>query len=335
MKVSVVGAGAIGGLIAEAFTRADHAVTLVARGAHFAAIKADGLRVRAAAVAGSPASDAVYRLPATDDPSALGVQDVVVIALKAYSIGAMLPQLASQIGPETIVIPAINGLPWWYFARHPAGAQFANGHDGHEWHIDCLDPDRALERAIDPKHLIGCVVHAAGEVTGPGCVQSTAGKLFFLGELDGVETPRVSRVVQALRAGGSDARVSPRIRNESWMKLIGNMSYNPIAALTLARMNEINGNDALLDCIRVQMQEAMAVAQHFGEPITMSIDERIGLARTIGASKISMHQDIERARPLEIDAIVTSVLELARKARISTPMIATIHALLAERARHI
>jgi 2-dehydropantoate 2-reductase len=325
MNVAIIGAGAIGGLMAEAFARGGQHVSLVARGEHLRGLREHGLRVRSGPDA---ASETTYRLNATDDPASLGVQDVIVIALKAYAVGPMLAQLAPQIGPDTVVIPAINGLPWWYFERHPMAAQFAN------WRIDCLDPAGEYVRALDSRHLMGCVVHAAAEVIAPGCVQSTAGKLYFLGELDGSESPRVMRIAQALRDGGSDARVSPRIRNDIWMKLIGNMSYNPIAALTLARMNDINGNDALLACIRTQMLEAMAVAEHYGEPITMSVDERIKLARTIGASKISMHQDIERGRPLEIDAIVTSVLELAAKAKIETPMITTIHALIAERAKH-
>lgn len=321
MKVCIVGAGAIGGLMAESFARGGATVSLVARGAHLAGLQAAGLRIRDAGI------ESTFRLAASDDPAAFGPQDVVVLALKAYGLGPMLGRLAPLIGPDTTVLPAINGLPWWYFLRHPRG--FAG------WRIDCLDPAGEMAAAVDPARIVGCVVHAAGEVVAPGVVQNTSGRLYFMGELDGTRSARVEAIAAAVRAGGSDVRISERIRNDIWMKLIGNMSYNPIAALTLARMNEINDNPALIAVIRAQMLEAMAVAEHYGEPITMSVDERIALARTIGSSKISMHQDIERGRPLEIDAIVTSVLELGRKAGIATPTIEAVHALLAERARHI
>lgn len=320
MRVAIVGAGAIGGLMGAAFARGGHDVTLLARGAHLAALRADGLAIRTAE------RTETLRLPACESPAECGVQDVVVIALKAHGIPAMLPRLAPMIGPATTVVPAINGVPWWYFARHP------RGWDG--WRIDCLDPDGAMARALPAEHILGCVVHAAGEVVAPGVVSATSSQLYFLGEPDGARTARLAAIARGLRDGGADARESTDIRNDIWMKLIGNMSYNPVAALTLARMDEINANEAILDVIRAQMAEAMRVAEHYGERISMTIEERIAIARTIGRSKISMHQDIERGRPLEIDAIVTSVLELARKAGIATPTIAAVHALLAERARH-
>lgn len=321
MRVAIIGAGAIGGLLAGTFTRAGADVVLIARGAQLAALKAAGLRVRA------NGRDEHFALPVADDPAAFGRQDAVVIALKGYSIGPMLPRIAPLLGPDTAVVPAINGIPWWYFERHP---RFPQG-----GRLECLDPDGEMARVLDSRHLVGCVVHAAGEVVEPGVVAlTTVAQPYFLGELDGAATPRLAALAASLREGGAQITVTANIRNAIWTKLIGNMSYNPVAALALARMSDINANAGLLRCIRVQMEEAVRVAEFYGETIAMSIDERIAIAHTLGHSKVSMHQDLERGRPMEIDGIVTSVLELARKAGIATPMIDTIHALIAERARH-
>lgn len=321
MKIVVVGAGAIGGLLAGAFAAAGHEVGVVARGPHLEAIRANGLTVR------WTGRDAVcYRLDAADAPEHFGPQDAVVIALKAYSIGAMLPRLAGLLKPQTAVVPAINGIPWWYFARHGGPLEGTR--------IACLDPDGAMLRALDAKHIVGCVVHTAAEVVEPGVVLHTSGTLHFLGELDGRITPRLAAICGALEAGGLQGKPVANIRNEIWMKLIGNIAYNPLATLTLARMHEVNGNPALVAVIRTLMTETMAVAEAYDQPITLSIDERIELARKIGSSKVSMHQDLEKGRPMEIDAISGVVVELARKAGIATPTIDAIHALIEERARH-
>lgn len=320
MRVGVVGAGAIGGLLAANFARAGADVVLVARGAHLDALATRGLTVR------TGTTDEPFRLAAHATPATAGRCDLVVIALKAYSIRDMLPRLAPMLGPDTAVMPAINGMPWWYFERHP---RYPEG-----GRIECLDPDGAMARALEARRIVGCVVHSAGEVIAPGVVlRTTPREPYFVGEPDGTDTPRLRAIVEALAAGGAAVSPTPAIRNAVWTKLIGNMSYNPIAALTLARMGDIHASEGLLDCIRALMREAMQVAAHYGETIAMTVEERIGIARTLGNSKISMHQDLERGRPLEVDAIVTSVLELGRRAGIATPMIAAVHALLAERAR--
>jgi 2-dehydropantoate 2-reductase len=321
MKIAIVGAGAIGGLLAGCLADAGEEVSLVARGAHLAALQANGLTVR-----WLDQQERIYRLPAVDDPGRLSPQDVVFIALKAYAIGDMLPRIAPIVREHTAVIPAINGLPWWYFAR------IGGAREGER--VECLDRDGSMVRALDAKHIIGCVIHGAGEVVAPAIVQHTSSRLFILGELDGQMTPRLEAIGRALTKGGLEPKLTPRIRNEIWMKLIGNLSYNPLAALTLSRMNEINQDEALLDTIRILMQESMAVSEAYGEPVRLSIEGRIAIARTIGNSKISMHQDLERGRPMEIDAIIGSVAELARKAGIATPMIDAFHALIKARARH-
>jgi 2-dehydropantoate 2-reductase len=321
VRICVVGAGAIGGLVGAWFARAGHDVCLVARGAHLDAIRKNGL----ALVEGD--KQTVFRLRASDDPGAFDVQDAVFICLKTYSIAAMLPRLKTLVGADTVVVPAINGLPWWYF--HKEGGKL----DGRP--VDCLDPAGAMLSALDPGHIVGCVVHAAAEVREPGVVKHTAGRLFVLGEPDRTLSARAERLTAAMNAAGFEAKLAPDIRVEIWTKLVGNLSYNPVAALTLARMNDINGNEALLGLIRALMEEAMRVAEAHGARVPMTVEERIGISRKLAGAKISMHQDVERRRPIETEAIVGAVVELARKAGIATPMIDAVYALIAERARHL
>jgi 2-dehydropantoate 2-reductase len=251
----------------------------------------------------------------------------VFLCLKTYSIAAMLPRLAPLVGPDTVVVPAINGVPWWYF--HAEGGE----RDGAA--IECLDPQGRMLAALDPRHIVGCVVHGAAEVTGPGVVSHTAGRRFILGEPDRSRSGRAVRLAAAMTDAGFDATVAADIRVEIWTKLIGNLSYNPVAALALAWMDEINANPGLLALIRVLMEEAMRVAQAYGVRVPMTVEERIGIARQLGRAKISMHQDVERGRPLEVDAIIGAVAELARRAAVATPTIDAVHALVAERSRHL
>jgi 2-dehydropantoate 2-reductase len=321
MKICVVGAGAIGGLVAAWFARSGHEVCLVARGAHLDALRENGLALLA------KGEREVFRLPASDDPSAFGAQDAVFLCLKTYSIGAMLPRMKPLVGSDTVVVPAINGLPWWYF--HAEGGKF----DGQP--VACLDPTGTLFQALDPRHILGCVVHAAAEVTQPGVVEHTAGRLFILGEPDRARSARAERLVAAMNAAGFDAKLAADIRVEIWVKLTGNLSYNPVAALALARMDEINGNEGLLALIRSLIEETMRVAEAYGVRVPMTIDERIAIAKQLAGAKISMHQDIEKRRPLEVDAIIGAVVELARKAGVATPMTDAVYALIAERARHL
>lgn len=321
MKICIVGAGAIGGWIGAWMARAGNEVSLVARGEHLRVLRDSGLTFQ------SGGQDTRFKVAASSEPADFGSQDVVFIGLKAYSIGSMLPRLAPLVGPDTVVVPAINGLPWWYF--HGAGGPM----DGES--IACLDPERRMFADLDPSRIVGCVVHGAAQVIAPGTIRHTAGNLFILGEPDGSESPRVLRLSSTMREAGFDAPVTREIRQEVWMKLIGNLSYNPIAALTLAWMNEINANERLLAVIRQMMVESMRVAEALGIRISMSIERRIAIARDIGRSKISMHQDVDKGRPLETDAIVGAVVELARRLGVDTPVIDVVHALIEERARHL
>ena len=321
MKVCVVGAGAIGGLVASGFARAGHEVSLVARGAHLDALRAKGLTF----ISGEKRE--VFRLRASDDPGELGAQDAVFVCLKTPSIAAMLPRLAPLVADDTVVVPAINGLPWWYFYRE--GGKL----DGQP--VACLDPEGTLFRALDPRHILGCVVHAAAQVPEPGVVRHTAGREFLIGEPDRSKSARAGRLVEAMSAAGFDARLAADIRLEIWVKLVGNLSYNPVAALALAHMNDIHGSVPVLALVRAIMEEGMRVAEAYGERIPVTVEERIAIAKKLAGAKISMHQDVERRRPLEVDAIVGAVVELARKAGIATPMTDAIHALIAERAKHL
>ena len=321
MKVCVVGAGAIGGLIASGFARSGHEVCLVARGAHLEALRARGLTLL------SGEKREVFRLRASDEPSELGAQDAVLLCLKTHSIAAMLPRMKGLLGRDTVVVPAINGLPWWYFYKE--GGKL----DGQA--VACLDPSGALFEALDPRHILGCVVHAAAQVAEPGVVRHTAGREFLIGEPDRSKSARAERLVSAMNAAGFETTLAADIRVEIWTKLIGNLSYNPVAALALAQMNDIHGSEPLLGLIGAMMREGMQVAEAYGVRVPVSVEERIGIAKKLAGAKISMHQDIEKRRPLEVDAIVGAVAELARKAGVATPMIDAVHALIAERAKHL
>ena len=319
MKCCIVGAGSIGGVLGGRLAAAGHVVSLVARGDHLRALRTQGLALRDADGVRS------YKLAASDSPGDLGSQDVVFIALKGYSIGPMLPRLAPLLRPDTAVVTAINGIPWWYFCRE--GGRF----DGMA--VECLDPDGAMLRALDPRHLLGCVVHAAAEVVAPGVVHHTGGRDLIIGEIDGNATPRLQAIAAALEGAGLRATVSRRIRDDTWTKLIGNTSYNPVAALTGALMSEINADAGLIELIRRMMIEAMQVANAHGARIKVTLDERLALARKLGDAKISMLQDLEKGRPLEIDGIVTAVCELGRKAGVATPTIDGVEALVRSRVK--
>lgn len=325
MKICIVGAGGIGATIGGRLARAGQRVSLVARGVHLQALRERGLRL----VDHVDQRDDTLALPAHDEParlaSELGAQDVIVIALKAHAIAAMLPRLAPLLHPDTVVIPAINGLPWWYF--HKDGGAL----DGQS--IGALDPAGSMFAALDCTHIVGCVVHVAAEQRAPGEVHHTGGRQLMLGEPDRSRSERLQRVCAVLTEAGFEAVASDDIRRDVWWKLLGNLSFNPVAALTGYLMNRIIDDEGVLDVIRAVMREGMAVSAHYGYPMPMTPDQRIDVARQLGAAKISMLQDIEQRRRLELDAIVGSVIELAERAGIAVPTTRVLHALTQARAR--
>lgn len=321
MRVCGVGAGGIGATLGARLALAGNEVSLVARGAKLAALQDRGLRL----IDHVDGRDQRLQLRAASDPAELGTQDLVVIALKAYSIPGMAARLAPLIGPDTVVLPAINGLPWWYFHKHPGPLA--------ERSLRSLDPRGELFALIDPDRILGCVVHVAAELRAPGEVHHTAGRRLIVGEPDNSDSPRLRAVCAALDAAGFEAVASRDIRLDVWTKLIGNLSFNPVAALTGYLMNEICADEGVLEVIRAMLLEGMAVAAHIGVNIGMTPDQRIDLARQLGAAKISMLQDLEQRRPLELAAIVGAVMELADWAGIAVPTVRHIHGLTAARAR--
>ena len=325
MKFCVVGAGAIGGVLAARLAHAGFETSVIARGAHLHAIREHGLTLK------SLDGPLNVRVAASDNPAALaakiGPQEVVFIALKAHQIPAMLPLLAPLIEPETVVVPAINGVPWWYFFRE--GGRF----DGEP--VRTLDPQGTLFAQLDPHHIVGCVVHASGEVTGPGEVTWNGQKLFVLGEPDGSLSRRLNGLADALHQTGLEPRISERIRDDVWMKMIGNTSFNPVAALTRARMDRICASPDLIAFIRTVMEEMTRVADAYGIRQLVSIDKRLEIAKSIGPVKISMHQDLDLGRSMEVDAIVGAFIELAQKVDVPTPLTAALYGMLAELARNV
>ena len=321
MRVAVVGAGSIGAVLGAKLAATGHDVTLIARGAHLAAIRGDGLTL----VDKVGKHSGNYRLPAGEDPAALGAQDLIIIGLKAHAIAAMLPRMQALIGDDTIVVPAINGLPWWYF--YGAGGALEGTT------LRSLDPRGSMFADLAPRHILGCVVHIAAEVRAPGEVHHTNGARIILGEPIGGISERLQRICAALDAAGLDAIRSSDIRLDVWTKLVGNLSFNPIAALTGYLMSEIVADEDVLDVIRAMMREGMQVSEHYGVRIPMTVEQRIDLARQLGAAKISMLQDLEQRRQLELDAIVGSVIELAECAAIAVPTIRHVHALTQARVR--
>jgi len=318
MKICVVGAGSIGGLIAAYLKRAGFDTSVVARGEHLRAIQQHGLTVV------EPEGRFTVQLPASDDPAAFGVQEIVFIGLKAHQIPDMLPRIKPLIGPHTVVVPAINGLPWWYFFRE-GGPQ-----DGSA--IRCLDPQGNMLAELDSHHIVGCVVHAAAEVSSPGEIRSNGRRTFYLGEPDRSLSRRLNALADAMVRGNLEVHVSEDIRAEVWMKLIGNLTFNPVAALTRANLTQICDNPGLIDYIRRIMEEANRVSDAYGVPQVVTIDKRLEIARGVGPVRSSMLQDIEAGRSMEIEPIIGSVVELARYKNIPTPFMDSLYAMINELA---
>ena len=315
-KIGVVGAGAIGGVLAAYFARAGFATSVVARGAHLQAIHAKGIQITA------PTEQFSAAVHASDDPAAFGVQDVLFIGLKAHQIPAMLPRLLPMIGPQTLVVPAINGIPWWYF--------YCEGGSHAGTHIDCIDRGGAAMQQLDSRHLVGCVVYAAAEVVAPGEIRSNGNRLFHLGEPDGSLSPRLRALGEAMTRAGHTPKLTQRIRDEIWVKLIGNTSFNPIAALTRANLHQICDNPALIALIRSVMEEMNHVCAAYGIPPLVSIDRRLEMARAVGPVKSSMLQDLERGRSMEIEPLVGAVVELAGRVKIAVPNIELLYGMIRE-----
>jgi 2-dehydropantoate 2-reductase len=315
MKVCVVGAGAIGGLVGVKLALAGEDVTLVDIGVQLDAIRKNGLKL-----IGPDGKEEVARPgKAVSSVAEAGPQDLVVLALKTQHIASVAKTLGAVLGPETVLVPVQNGLPWWYFQRH------GGPYEGRR--LETCDPTGEIGAAIDPARIIGCVVYPAGEVIAPGVVKHVEGDRFPLGELDGKETDRVKRVSEVFTKAGLKAPVLNNIRSEIWLKLWGNMSFNPISALTHATLVDICQYPLTRDLAAKMMTEAQVIANKLGIEFRVPLEKRIAGAEKVGKHKTSTLQDVEHGRSLELDTIIGSVIELGKLVGVPTPHIDTVFAL--------
>ena len=319
MKVCIFGSGATGGYLGVELARAGAEVSLVARGAHLEAIRRNGLKLLI------DGEERVAHAPATDDPTELGPQDYVIIGLKAHSIPGAVEKIAPLLGNDTAVVTASNGIPYWYFHDH--GGPFRNTV------LQTVDPDGKQWQVLKPERAIGCIVYPATEVVEPGVVKHVYGNKFPLGEPSGERTERVERLAALMTQAGLDAPVLDRIRDEIWLKLWGNLCFNPISALTHATLDIIASDPGTRAVAKAMMTEAQQIAETFGVRFRVDIERRINGAGRVGAHKTSMLQDLERGRPMEIDALVAVVQEMGQLTGIATPTIDTVLALVRQRAK--
>lgn len=318
MKVCIFGAGAIGGYLAVRMANAGVDVSVVARGPNLAAIREHGLRLRI------DGREEVAKVAASDSAADLGPQDYVFTTLKAHSLPPVVERMAPLFGPDTAFVTAMNGVPYWYF----------HGLEGQGWRtVEAVDPGGAVSKAIPPARAIGCVVYPATESPEPGVVEHQDGDRFTLGEPDGSKSERVNALAQAMKEAGFKAPVRPRIRDEIWVKLWGNLAFNPLSALTHQTLDVLATQDDLRSVARAMMLEGKAVAEALGVKFAIDVDKRIAGAAEIGAHKTSMLQDLERGRPMEIDALLTGVCELGAAAGVATPTLELVLALVKARAR--
>jgi 2-dehydropantoate 2-reductase len=295
--VAVLGAGAIGAYVGAALARGGADVHLIARGAHLAAMRAYGVRVL------SPRGDFTVHPPATDDPTEVGPVDVVLLGLKAQDYAAAGPLLAPLLGPETAVVAAQNGIPWWYFHR------LAGPYEGRR--VEAVDPGGAVSAVIPPERAIGCVVYSSTELEQPGVIRHVEGTRFSIGEPDGSRSRRCEQFSAAMVAGGLKCPIESDIRNDIWIKLIGNVAFNPISALTRATMAEICRNPGTRALVVSLMEETLEVAKRLGSHPSITIERRLAGAERVGDHKTSMLQDLEVGKRFELAPIVDAVIELA------------------------
>jgi 2-dehydropantoate 2-reductase len=314
MRICVVGAGAIGGFMGAKLALAGEAVTLIARGPHLEAIRRDGLKL----VASDGTEEVAGNLTATDDIGEAGSQDLVVLALKAHQIASVAGDLPSLFDGDTPVVTVQNGIPWWYFQKH--GGEL----DGRR--LETLDPDGVLESNIPADRILGCIAYPAADKPAPGVIKHVDGDRFPVGELDGSKSDRVKRIAETFGNAGFKSKVLTDIRSHIWVKLWGNLSFNPISALTRATLADICGYPPTRKLAADMMREAQAIAEKLGITFRIPIEKRIAGAEAVGSHKTSMLQDLEAGRPLEIEPLVGAVIELGRLTDTPTPAIDAVYA---------
>lgn len=319
MKICIFGAGAIGGYMGAKLAQAGADVSLVARGPHLKAMRENGLRLI------EDSGETTVNVTASDNAADLGPQDYVIVTLKAHSVPPVVPHMQPLIGDNTTIVSGVNGVPWWYF--HKIGGPLEGTR------LETVDPGNVQWDGFGPDRVLGCVVYPAAEVVAPGVVKHIEGNRFSLGEPDGSKSDRALALSKALGAAGLKAPVRPKLRDEIWVKLWGNLSFNPISALTHATLDVLCTDPGTREVARNMMLEAQTIAEKLGVSFPIDVDRRIKGGADVGAHRTSMLQDLDQGRPMEIDALVSSVKELGRITETPTPTIDTVLALIALRGK--
>jgi 2-dehydropantoate 2-reductase len=320
MKVCIYGAGAVGGLIAAGLARSGHDVCVVARGRHLDAIRQRGLEVRDRA----SAKVQTQALKADSDPAKLGPQDYVVVAVKAQSLPEVAERIGPLVGPDTSIITAMNGVPWWFFDR----LSFGSG----KLRLESLDPGGRLARAMPTERIVGCVIHLAASTPEPGVISHNMGRKLILGEPGGRNTLRTRRIADALDQAGFEVQVSDFIEKDFWVKLLGNVSFNPVSALTESTSDRLIENREVKSYMVQIMREVLAIGRAVGVDADIDPEARIDMARALGQFKTSMLQDLEAGKALEIDGLLAGTLEIAAKAGVQAPYTQSLYGLIRARA---
>jgi len=318
MKICIYGAGAVGGLIAGRLAQAGHAVSVVARGAHLAAIREHGLRIV------FEKNEVKVKIKAESDPALLGAQDCVIVAVKGQSLPEVAAGIAPLLGEDTSIVTAMNGVPWWFFDRLAFG--------GGKLRLETLDPGGKLSAAMPTDRIVGCVVHLAASTPEPGLIRHNMGQRLILGEPGGKNSARTRSLIETLQGAGFEAVESTFIEKDFWVKLLGNVSFNPVSALTLATANRLIADDYVKAYMVAIMRECLAIGRAVGVDADIDPEARMDMARKLGVFKTSMLQDMEAGKKLEIDGLLTGTLEIARKAGVAAPFTESLAGLARLRA---
>jgi 2-dehydropantoate 2-reductase len=319
MKICIFGAGAIGGYMGVKLAQVGADVSLVARGPHLEAMKKNGLRLI------EKDNDATVSVTASENPDDLGLQDYLIITLKAHSVPSIVDKVRPLVNEKTTVVFGVNGIPWWYF--------YKIGGELEGTKLDSVDPGDLQWKSFGPDKVLGCVVYPAAEVVEPGVIKHIEGNRFSLGEPDGSKSERASRLSKVLIEAGLKAPVRPKLRDEIWLKLWGNLSFNPISALTHATLDVLCTDMGTRDVARKMMLEGQSIAEKLGVKFPIDVERRIDGGALVGAHRTSMLQDLDQGRPMEIDALVASVQELGRITNTPTPTIDIVLSLIKLRAK--
>lgn len=312
MKIVIAGAGAIGGYIGARLARSGADVTLVARGAHLQAMQERGLRVE------GPGESFEVRPSVTGSLDTIGQADVVILGVKAHGLPDLAPRLRPLLGPDTVVVSTQNGIPWWYFQNHGGELEGLS--------LERVDPGGVIAAAIEPRRVIGSIAYFSTELKEPGVIRHHEGNRISVGEPDGTKSERLLRIAQALIPAGLRCPITTKIRQEIWVKLLGNVAFNPISALTGATLVEMAQHADVAELVREVMTETEAVAGRLGIALPVSIDQRMAGAAKVGAHKTSMLQDVEAGRSMELEAVVGAVIELGERLGIRMPSTRAVYA---------